>query len=107
MKKVIIESPYAGDVEKNVRYARRATLDSIRRGEAPFISHLLYTQEGILDDLLPDERALGIAAGHEWITVAELTAVYADLGVSKGMQAGIDRAKELGKPIEIRYIGDK
>ena len=26
MKKVIIESPYAGDVEKNVRYARRATL---------------------------------------------------------------------------------
>ena len=56
MQRVIIESPYAGDVERNVRYARAAMADCLKRGEAPFASHLLYTQEGVLDDDIPGER---------------------------------------------------
>jgi hypothetical protein len=44
MNLVIIESPYAGNVELNVSYARRAVKDSLGRGESPIASHLLYTQ---------------------------------------------------------------
>lgn len=53
---VIIESPYAGDVERNIEYARRRVRDSPARGEAPIASHLLYTQPGIPDDNVPSER---------------------------------------------------
>jgi hypothetical protein len=105
MRKVIIESPFAGDVETHIKYARRAMHDSLLRNEAPLASHLLYTQEGILDDNVPGERALGIEAGLVWGKQAELTAVYIDYGMSKGMQLGIDRAKAEGRPVEIREIG--
>lgn len=101
---VVIESPFAGDVEKNVRYARAAMHDSLLRGEAPYASHLLYTQEGVLDDNVPAEREHGIQAGFAWRQVAEATVVYTDLGVSKGMQYGIDDAKKRGCPIEYRTL---
>jgi hypothetical protein len=39
---VVVESPYAGDVERNVKYAKACMLDCLHRGEAPFASHLLY-----------------------------------------------------------------
>ena len=105
MKLVIIESPYAGDIERNVEYARTCMADSLARGEAPFASHLIYTQPGILRDEIPGERELGINAGFAWGKAAELTAVYEDLGYSRGMRAGIEAAKEAGRPIEYRKIG--
>ena len=55
-KLVYLESPYAGDVEKNIKYARLCMKDSLDRGEYPFASHLLYTQENILNDNDPVER---------------------------------------------------
>lgn len=104
---VIIESPYAGDVDRNVRYARRAVRDSVLRGEAPIASHLLFTQPGILNDDVPEERALGIEAGLAWGCYASITAVYVDHGISRGMQFGIERSKAEGRPVEIRYIGSE
>lgn len=105
MKKLtIIESPYAGDVERNVVYARAAMRDSLERGEVPFASHLLYTQPGVLNDLVPAERTLGIEAGFEVARRADLTAVYMDLGISRGMQMGIDQAATAGRRIEYRLI---
>lgn len=56
MKLVIIESPFAGNVRENILYARMAVRDSLLRGEAPIASHLLYTQEGILNDDIKEER---------------------------------------------------
>lgn len=106
MKLVIIESPYAGDIEANVAYARAAMADSLARGEAPIASHLLYTQPGILDDSKPEERRLGIEAGLQWGALAELTAVYIDRGRTTGMEAGIERARQQGRPVEIRSLGD-
>ena len=102
---VIIESPYAGDVERNVAYARAAMRDSILRGEAPLASHLLYTQEGILDDDDPVERATGIEAGLAWGAMAHATILYTDLGISGGMQQGIMRATTEHRPIEERRLG--
>ena len=102
---VILESPYAGDVKANIDYARRALLDSLIRGEAPFASHLLYTQPFVLDDANALERATGIAAGHAWIAVAEASVVYEDRGISLGMEAGIAAARLAGIPVEYRRIG--
>lgn len=107
MKRVVIESPFSGDIENNVLYARRALRDSLARGEAPFASHLLYTQEGVLNDELPHEREAGMEAGFTWMEQAEGVVVYMDLGLSKGMEEGIIRAALLGKPIEFRRIGVK
>lgn len=104
MRLVVIESPYAGDVDRNVAYAQLAVTDCLRRGEAPLASHLLYTQKGILDDEKPDERRLGIEAGHAWIRHADALVVYADHGITPGMQAGISRAKACRVPAEIRFL---
>ncbi len=104
MKPVILESPYAGDIEANVAYARRAVRDSLSRGEAPIASHLLYTQPGILDDQNPEERQWGIDAGLAWKAVAQASVVYADLGVSNGMIFGVKAAQDAGLKVEVRFI---
>ena len=102
MRLVIIESPYAGDVEKNIHYARRAMLDSLSRDEAPIASHLLYPQ--VLDDLIPGERQLGIEAGLAWRRVAELSAFYVDLAWSRGMVAAKALLDREGRPYSIRAL---
>ena len=101
---VVVESPYAGDVEKNIRYARACMRDALIRGEYPFAMHLLYTQDGILDDDIPEERELGIEAGLAWCRYASKTIVYTDLGISPGMELGIQRAEEEGREIEYRKL---
>ena len=103
-KFVIIESPYAGDIDKNIRYARICLRDSILRGETPFASHLLYTQDGVLNDSDPIERALGIELGLSFGAVAGITAVYTDLGISDGMRDGIIRAISDGRPVVYRSV---
>ena len=107
MRRVIVESPYAGDVDANVTYARRALRDCLARNEAPIASHLLYTQPGVLDDDVTRERELGIEAGLVWGEQAEATVVYADRGFSRGMRYGIQRAENAGRPVEIRYLDTK
>ena len=107
MKLVIIESPYAGDaaaIAINTDYARRAMADALNRGEAPYASHLLYTQPGVLDDAMPDERALGINAGLAWGDRADATVVYADLGMTSGMAWGVDRARAAGRDVVVRFM---
>lgn len=101
---MLIESPYKGDVQKNTMYARAAMLDSLHRGEAPFASHLLYTQ--VLDDADPFYRNMGIEAGLDVGKAMKLTAVYDDLGISSGMLLGIQRAEEENRPVEFRHLGE-
>jgi hypothetical protein len=105
-RRVVIESPYAADtpdgVAANVAYARRCVKDSLMRNEAPLASHLIYPE--VFDDNIATERAMGIKAGLAWGAVAELTAVYVDLGISRGMHMGIDDAKAAGRPIEYRSL---
>jgi hypothetical protein len=104
MKLVILESPYAGDIEANVEYARACVRDSLSRGEAPIASHLLYTQPGILRDEDPQERQWGIDAGLAWGDKAETTVLYIDRGISRGMEYGIANAERAGRPIERRSL---
>lgn len=111
MKLVIVESPFAHpepvEHQHHLNYARRAVSDAVHRGEAPIASHLLLTQPGILDDSVPDERALGIAVGLEWYRAAQVCAVYVDRGISKGMITGIQRAKDHHVFIDYRSINGR
>lgn len=104
MRRVILESPYAGDIERNVAYARACVRDCLKRGEAPIASHLLFTQPGILADEVPEERALGLRAGWAWYGVADACVVYLDHGESAGMAAGVNRARSFNLPVERRYL---
>jgi NTP pyrophosphatase (non-canonical NTP hydrolase) len=107
MRQVIVESPFAGDEKRNIEYGRQCLRDCLMRGEAPIASHLLYTQDGILDDGITAERALGIEAGLDWGRFAEATVVYADYGITPGMRLGILRAKREGRPVETRKLFQK
>jgi hypothetical protein len=104
MRLVVLESPFAGDFEANMTYARRCMADCLQRGEAPYASHLLFTQPGILDDTIPAERKLGMQAGFLWGDKADATVVYTDNGISGGMKEGMERAKQAGRPVEIRNL---
>ena len=104
MKRVIVESPYAGDIKLNEKYARAALRDCLLRGEAPYASHLLYTQPGVLSDSDSDERQHGIDAGLAWGKVADAVVVYTDLGISKGMKYGIEVHAKAGRTIKYRTL---
>lgn len=106
--RVIIESPFAAPTperrSKHVQYVRAAMRDSLLKGEAPFASHALYTLDGVFNDDDPAERAAGIAAGLAWGTVADMTALYLDCGLSGGMRMGIKHACEWARPICLRMF---
>lgn len=108
MRRVVVESPYAGEtqaiIDANVAYAKRAVMDCLRRSEAPIASHLLFTQEGILRDVVREERRLGIDAGFAWMAVAHAVVLYLDRGESPGMVGARARAKALSIPVEERYL---
>lgn len=104
MRLVVIESPYAGDVDANVAYAKQCVHDCLKRGEAPYASHLFFTQNGILDDLVPEERKLGIEAGFAWGRAADVIAFYIDRGMSRGMHGGLATARARGATVEFRSV---
>jgi hypothetical protein len=90
--------------------------DCLLRGEAPYASHLLYTQEGVLDDNKPEERRLGMEAGFAWgraLEPADCTnlarkakrVVYTDRGISGGMAEGIKLANKMDQEVEYRKLG--
>ena len=102
----VIESPFSAPtiegLVRNVQYAMLAVRDSLNRGEAPYASHLFYTQ--MLDDNNAGERQLGMDAGLTICQHADQTAVYTDLGVSRGMEYGIETAKKAGRAIVERCL---
>lgn len=104
MIRVILESPFAGEVERNINYARMCVRDSLSRGEAPIASHLLYTQEGILNDDILEERKWGVDAGLAWKEVAEKQVFYIDYGYSRGMEYAKEYATKNNITIEERKI---
>ena len=110
-KRVIVETPYKAATQKglkqNLEFARACAHDClVNHHEAPFMSHLLYTQDGILDDNIPEERQDGIDAGLAWGAVAEATIVYLDRGISTGMLYGVKNAQANHRPVICRNLQD-
>lgn len=109
IKTVIVETPFKGATEeeqqKNIDYARACAHDClVNHNEAPFLSHLIYTQVGILNDAIPAERQLGIDAGLAIGSRMEATIVYVDRGISGGMQYGIINAQKANRTIIYRSL---
>lgn len=100
-QRVIIESPFSGDILENLRYLDECILDSINRGEAPFASHKMYP--GALRESIPGERLLGIELGYSWWPGAAVV-FYLDRGLSSGMTAALRRAIEFSHPHSFRTI---
>lgn len=127
VKLVIIESPYKGDVPRNLRYLRSCIRDCLSHGESPYASHRMLTDA--LDDGSPAERALGIEAGLAWRRALWLEEVdygellrggtsslvredirrvlpvfYIDLGWSTGMLKAQGLYDDEQTPYEARYL---
>jgi hypothetical protein len=103
LKLVVIESPYAGAVERNLRYLDACIRDCIARGESPYASHRMLTTA--LDDDDPAQRALGISAGLAWRRIADLRVFYVDRGISRGMHTALQLYEQDGLPFEMRRLG--
>lgn len=112
MKLVVIESPYAppahvtnGDerasyLQRNAFYLRALAQWCVGMRWAPYASHKLLTQW--LDDEVPEQRDLGIAAGLAWARHAELAIVGVNYGISSGMNRGIDVHVRNG--VRVKYV---
>ena len=102
MRRVVIESPFAGDIEANKEYLKRAVLDCLVRGESPYASHGFFTH--FLDDADPAQRRAGIMAGLEWSKAAEAVVYYLDRGMSDGMRFALEKHTQAARTIEARLL---
>lgn len=102
MRRVIIESPFAGDVEANTRYLKQAVIDCLHRGESPYASHGFFTH--FLDDTNPSQRMAGIKAGLEWAKAADAVIYYLDHGMSPGMIFALEKHVQAARKVEVRLL---
>lgn len=100
-KLIYIASPYAGDIETNTAFAKKACWYAIHQGHTPIAVHLLYPQ--MLDDAEPTEREIGLRLGHRVLEVCDEPWLCGGR-VSSGMAREIEEAQRLGIPI--RQIGE-
>ena len=96
---VYICSPYAGDVEKNVKAAQRYSRFAVDSGYLPIAPHLLFPQ--FLNDHDPKERELGMFFGNVLMTKCIELWVFGGT-ISSGMADEIERAKR--RNYTIRYF---
>lgn len=99
---VYICSPYAGDVETNVKNARDYSRFAVDNGYIPIAPHLLFPQ--FLDDTKDDERQLGLFFGNALMSKCAEVWVFGDR-ISQGMDAKIKRARN--KNFLLRYFTEK
>ncbi len=97
MKLVYICSPYAGDIESNIRFAKAACRYAMEQGCAPVAVHLLYPL--LLNDAIPSEREIGIRMGLRVLASCEELWICGG-HISSGMRCEIAEAKRLGIPIQ-------
>lgn len=95
-KLIYIASPYAGDIRRNVEFAKSACRYAMELGYTPVAVHLLYPQ--FLDDGDPAQRAAGLTMGHRVLEACDELWVCGER-ISTGMAAEITEAKKLGIPI--------
>lgn len=101
----ILETPYAGDIEGNMKYTQMCAHDMILRKESPYASHMILTQPNVLDDNIPEERLAGIEAGFAWKHMQDVkTVFYTDRGISSGMEKALKYCEEHNMLYELRTL---
>ena len=96
---VYICSPYAGEIEKNVKAAQEYSRFAVEKGYIPRAPHLLFPQ--FLNDANPKERQLGLFFGNALMSKCSEVWVFGS-HISAGMEAEINRAK--WKNYRLRYF---
>lgn len=96
---VYICSPYAGEIEKNVKAAQEYSRFAVEKGYIPIAPHLLFLQ--FLNDANPKERQLGLFFGNALMSKCSEVWVFGS-HISAGMEAEINRAK--WKNYRLRYF---
>ena len=96
---VYICSPYAGDVESNVKAAQRYSRFAVDTGYLPIAPHLLFPQ--FMNDRDVKERQLGLFFGNVLMSKCAEVWVFGSR-ISSGMEAEIERAKR--KNYTVRYF---
>ena len=95
---VFICSPYRGDVELNTGIALELCRRAIAVNKIPFAPHLYFTR--FIDDADPDQRALGIELGLQWLSVCWELWQFGE-APTEGMLIEIAQAHRLGIPVRI------
>lgn len=97
---VYICSPLRGDYVGNITAAARYCREAVKKSPdvIPIAPHIYFTQ--FLDDEIPSERSIGMAAGMALLDLCDEIWVYGIQNPSEGMQAEIDYALKNG--IKIR-----
>lgn len=99
---VYIVSPYAGNIDYNIKMAKQYCRFAVVNEKNPLASHLIYTR--FLRDNNPDEREIGMMYGLALLARCAEVWVFGQY-ISKGMREEIRFAERLGKPI--RYFTEK
>lgn len=95
-KLVYICSPYAGDVQKNVEFAKAACRYAMEQNCTPVAVHLLYQQ--FLDDNDPVQREAGLRMGHRVLAACDKLWLCGNR-ISTGMAMELKEAQKLGIPV--------
>ena len=92
--------------QREMRYAQSALLDALARAEAPI--HGALDMVRLLCDIDADRQLIDqlLEAQAAWLDASDTVIVYADLGMSPGMQMIIDLAKSCDIEIEYRALPD-
>ncbi len=118
MKVVILESPYSGNIQRNIAYAQRCMADSRENhGEIPIVPHLLWTQHHLHPTHFVSDysekytlkncgRDVSIKQIEIFRQKADKIVFYVDYGFSKGMEYGLFHCKRNKIPYEKRKIGN-
>ena len=96
---VYICSPFAGDIDTNLKAARAYSRFAVEAGYIPIAPHLLFPQ--FLNGADPQERELGLFFGNALMSKCSEVWVFGKR-ISSGMEAEIERAK--WKNYRLRYF---
>lgn len=111
---VMIESPYSGDIDRNIRYLGIAMCDSaVLKGECPYASHAYMTQHPRKKDFFVSDydkkwdtlsRKEAIERSHMIRKRCDKTVFYTDMGWSRGMKFAKQYCKKNNLPYEERTV---
>jgi len=99
---VYICSPFAGDVERNIKRAREFCRFAIKSNCIPLAPHLLFPQ--FMDDNNPAEREIAMFMNMVLLGKCNQLWVFGDK-ISKGMTTEITKAKNCHQTI--RYFSEE
>jgi hypothetical protein len=114
MSVIMIESPYSGDIDRNIRYLALCSFDaSVLYDECPYASHACMTQHPRKKDFFVSDydkkwdvltRDQAIHMSQRMRSRCDKTVFYADLGWSSGMKAAREYCIKYKLPYEERWV---